>query len=248
MTNIKNISTDLIAGFIGQAKQDFLDSVEILSTLQPNTISIYHLRIRPDSKFGKEGTYNSNPNKEYYEWYEEAREIVLSKGFKQDTNVRFIRENGGYIQQDLQFKSFPVIGIGAGARSYTSTADYIIGGSSKPEISQIDKYIYDVETETLKTRMVYHLDDEERIRRKLVLNLYHFDVNKIHQQYGNKYDYIFQDKLNKLVEIGMVSENNGIYKLTKEGYKYRDIISWGFFSEKVQKRDKEFYAEMAKNK
>ena len=246
--NIKNISTDLIAGFIGQTKQDFLDSVEILSTLQPNTISIYHLRIRPDSKFGKEGKYNSNPDKEYYEWYEEAREIVLSKGFKQDTNVRFIRENGGYIQQDLQFKSFPVIGIGAGARSYTSTADYIIGGSSKPEISQIDKYIHDVETESLKTRMVYHLDNEERIRRKLVLNLYHFDINEIHQQYGNKYDYIFQDKLNKLVEIGMVSENNGIYKLTKEGYKYRDIISWGFFSEEVQKRDKEFYSEIAKNK
>lgn len=96
--------------------------------------------------------------------------------------------------------------------------------------------------------MVYHLDDEERIRRKLVLNLYHFDINEIYQQYGNKYDYIFQDKLNKLVEIGMVSENNGIYKLTKEGYKYRDIISWGFFSEEVQKRDKEFYSEIAKNK
>ena len=46
----------------------------------------------------------------------------------------------------------------------------------------------------------------------------------------------------------MVSENNGIYKLIKEGYKYRDIISWGFFSEEVQKRDKEFYSEIAKNK
>ena len=39
-----------------------------------------------------------------------------------------------------------------------------------------------------------------------------------------------------------------VHNLTKEGYKYRDIISWGFFSEEVQKRDKEFYSEIAKNK
>lgn len=246
--HIKNISTDLIAGFIGQTKQDFLDSVRILASIEPNTISLYHLRIRPDSKFGKEGKYDSNPSSEYYEWYQEAREILLENGFKQDTNVRFIRENGGYLQQDSQFASYPVLGIGAGARSYTSVADYIIGGNSKPDISQIEKYIDDVNRNSLKTRLVYHLNDEERIRRKLVLNLYHFDLNKIKQQYGNTYDYIYQDNLKKLQEIDMISEKDGVYSLTKEGYRYRDIISWGFFSEEVQKRDKEFYSELEKNK
>ena len=46
----------------------------------------------------------------------------------------------------------------------------------------------------------------------------------------------------------MISEKDGVYSLTKEGYRYRDIISWGFFSEEVQKRDKEFYSELEKNK
>lgn len=245
---VRNISTDLIAGFIGQTKEDFLESVEILTTLQPNTISLYHLRIRPDSKFGKEGKYNSNPNAIYYEWYEEARKIILEKGFWQDTNVRFIRENGGYLQQDSQFASYPVLGIGAGARSYTSVADYIIGGSSKPEISQIEQYISDVAENTIKTRLVYHMNDEERIRRQLTLNLYKFDLNEVEEKYGTKYEYIYKEKLKELIKLGMVSENNGIYTLTKEGYKYRDIISWGFFSEEVQKRDKEFYMNLEKNK
>lgn len=62
-------------------------------------------------------------------------------------------------------------------------------------------------------------------RKQLLEKTLNMIKDKIPEQYGNKYDYIFQDKLNKLVEIGMVSENNGIYKLTKEGYKYRDIIS-----------------------
>ena len=234
----------MIAGFIGQTKESFLESVEILTSLEPNTISLYHLRIRPDSKFGKEGIYNKKPNSIYYEWYDEAREIILKKGFKQDTNVRFIKENGGYIQQDYQFNSYPVLGIGAGARSYTSVADYIIGGGSKPDINQIKSYIENANNGSLKTEKVYYLNDEERIRRKLVLNLYNFNLNEVHQQYGDKYDYIFMEKLEKLVKIGIVSQKDGIYSLTKEGYKYRDIISWGFFSEEVQKRDREFYNKL----
>ena len=245
--NVKNISTDLIAGFIGQTKEDFLESVKILTSLKPNTISVYHLRIRPDSKFGKDSNYKKNPDITYYEWYEEAREIILNSGFKQETNVRFTRENGGYLQQDLQFASYPVLGIGAGARTYSSTADYIIGGSSKPDISQIHEYIDAINNNSLKTKKVYYLDDEERIRRMLTLNLYRFDLNEVHEKYGNKYDYIFLEKLEKLIEKGLVQKSNNIYTLTKEGYKYRDIISWGFFSEEVQKRDNKFYSELEKN-
>ena len=140
-----------------------------------------------------------------------------------------------------------MLGIGAGARSYTSTADYIIGGGSKPDITQILEYIENVENNTLKTEKVYHLNDEERIRRKLVLNLYKFDENEIHEKYGNKYDYIFKNLLKELLENNLVSEENGIYMLTKEGYKYRDIISWGFFSEEVINRDKEFYKGLEAN-
>ena len=244
--NVKNVSTDLIAGFIGQTKDDFLESVKILTSLKPNTISMYHLRIRPDSKFGKDSNYKKNPDIIYYEWYEDAREIILDSGFKQETNVRFTRENGGYKQQDSQFASYPVLGIGAGARTYSSTADYIIGGSSKPDISQIHEYINAVKNNSLKTKRVYHLNDEERIRRMLTLNLYKFDLDEVHQKYGEKYDYIFLDILEKLIEKGLVQKSNNIYTLTKEGYKYRDIISWGFYSEEVQKRDSKFYSELEK--
>lgn len=244
--NVKNISTDLIAGFIGQTKEDFLESVKILTSLIPNTISLYHLRIRPDSKFGKEGNYSKNPESVYYEWYEQAREIILNSGYKQDTNVRFIRENGGYKQQDYQFASYPVLGIGAGARTYSSTVDYIIGGSSNPNISQIKEYIENVNNNSLKTKRVYRLNDEERIRRMLTLNLYKFDLNEVHKKYGKQYDYIFLDILEELIRKGLVKKENNVYNLTKEGYKFRDIISWSFFSEEVQRRDFEFYRNMEK--
>ena len=46
---------------------------------------------------------------------------------------------------------------------------------------------------------MYHLNDEERIRRMLVLNLYKFDLNNVHKKYGDTYDYIFLDELEKLI-------------------------------------------------
>ena len=246
---IKNISTDLIAGFEGQQKDDWLLSVNELVKLKPHTISTYCLRIRPDSKFGKQKRYAGNFSK-FYDWYEEARKIILSAGYRQETNVRYtLLDEGGYRQQDYQFRSLPVLGIGAGARSYTSTVDYIIGGSSNPSIAEIYEYIAKVKKNTLAPTRGFILDDEERIRRMLVLNLYSFDLDEVHNLYGYKYDFLFLDLLAELEKKGLVSKIRNVYQLSYEGIKYRDIISWAFFSDKVSQLDTEFFASLEeKNK
>lgn len=246
--NLKNISTDLIAGFNGQTKESWLYSVQCLTELMPHTISIYCLRVRPDSKFGREGSHKYKSDSQYYDWYDEAREIILNKGYEQDTNVRFLIPNrGGYIQQNYQFDSKPILGIGAGARSYTNVADYIIGGSSNPHIDQIYKYIDDVNNNRPLITAAYILDDEERARRKLVLNLYRFDLNEFRRQFGDRFDKIFVDKFDILLKNGLLSVKNNVYSLTKRGYKYRDIISWSFFSQKVCDLDEEFYNTIIQN-
>lgn len=246
--NLKNISTDLIAGFKGQTREMWNDSVNNLTKLKPHTISIYCLRVRPDSKFGREGSHDYKPDSSYYEWYEDAREIILSCGYEQETNVRFkIPERGGYIQQYYQFNCKPILGIGAGARSYTNIADYIIGGSSTPHESEIDNYIKDINNNKLKIKAAYILDDEERARRKLVLNLYSFDLNEFKEQFGERFNWIFEEKFKILLENGLLQNHNGIYSLTREGYKYRDIISWSFFSKKVCELDNEFYDKIRQN-
>lgn len=76
----------------------------------------------------------------------------------------------------------------------------------------------------------------------LTLNLYRFYVDVVHKKYGDKYDYMFY--FGKFNQKGLVKKENNVYNLTNECYKYRDIISWGFFSEEVQKRDFEFYRNM----
>jgi|GEM_PF-1614356 len=243
---IRNISTDLIAGFDMQSFNDWVFSVKQLIELYPHTISIYSLRVRPDSEFGKNEEAVKNPPSSYYEWYEAAREIILETGdYHQETNVRFTRLNsGGYLQQEYHFGSYPILGIGCGARSYNSITDYIVGGGYPADISQIENYIEGVYNNDLKIEKAFIMTDIERIRKMLVLNLYAFDLNEVHSKYGNQYDHIFLDTLESLVEHGIVKKEGSVYSYTHEGIKYRDIISWAFFSEDVKLLDGDFYSNV----
>ena len=242
---IQNISTDLIAGFKGQSFEDWIFSVQKMVELKPHTISAYSLRVRPDSIFGQNKREIKNPPSIYYEWYEAARKIILKDNYRQETNVRYtMLENGGYRQQDYQFNSYPVLGIGAGARSYTSVADYIIGGGYPATEAQINNYIEGANKGNLKIEKAFVLTDQERIRRMLVLNLYRFDLNTVHKKYGDKYDELFIEPFDGLIKNDLLKKDGSVYSLTYEGIKYRDIISWSFFSNEVKGLDKDFYTNI----
>jgi len=145
-----------------------------------------------------------------------------------------------------QFNSKPILGIGAGARTYSSIADYIIGGNSKPNENQIYEYIKNVNENSLKITAAYFLDDEERARRKLVLNLYRFDLKDFKRQFGERFNWIFEKNSIYYKIMVFFKKKMGFTLLHKEGYKYRDIISWSFFSKKVCNLDIEFYENIRK--
>ena len=242
---VQNVSADLIAGFAGQTIDDWIFSVNAMVDLCPNTVSIHPLRIRPDSRLGQNKDNVKNPSSTYYEWYEAARKIMFKSGYHQETNIRFTNlGKGGYRQQNYQFKSYPILGIGAGARTYTNVADYIIGGGYPAKISQIDDYIERVQNGSLKIEKAYLMTDEERVRRLLVLNLYSFDLDVVHEKFGNQFDHLFINTLNTLVEHGLIKKEGHVYSFTHEGIKYRDIISWGFVSNEVSSLDETFYSSL----
>ena len=239
---VHNASADLIAGLSRQTIEDWIFSVKEMVILRPNTINIHPLRVRPDSILGQNRNNIKNPSSDYYDWYEVARQIILNYGYHQETNIRFTNlDEDGYRQQYYQFRSYPILGIGAGARSYTNVADYIIGGGYPSKLSQIDSYIERARNGGVKIEKAYLMTDEERLRRLLVLNLYSFDVDIVHAKFGTRFDDLFNDTLNTLIDHGLVKKEGHIYSLTSDGFKYRDIISWGFVSKEVKRLDDIFY-------
>jgi oxygen-independent coproporphyrinogen III oxidase len=243
---LPNHSTDLIMGFAGQTDESWLRSVQALIALAPETISTYFLTVRPDAWFSKTGKYIYQRGPELYSRYATARNLILAAGYVQESNVRYKKMGlGGYRQKVLQFHGVPVLGIGAGARTYTNTVDYIFGGSSTPDPSQVWDYIREVQSGGAKIRCGFVFDDVERIRKRMALDLFDLDVSGLEQYQYSKHRSQFEPILNASIALGLARKvGETRYQLTSEGYMYRDIISWLMFSETVIERDREFYEEL----
>lgn len=243
---LPNHSTDLIMGFAGQTDESWLRSVHALIALAPETISTYFLTVRPDAWFSKTGKYIYQRSPELYSRYTAARELILAAGYVQESNVRYKKMGlGGYRQKVLQFHGVPVLGIGAGARTYTNTVDYIYGGSSTPHPSQVWDYIREVQSGGAKILSGFVYDDAERIRKRLALDLFDLDVSQLEPFQYSKHQPKFQGILDASIALGLARKAGETrYQLTSKGYMYRDIISWLMYSDEVIARDKEFYEQL----
>ena len=243
---IPNLSTDLIIGFASQTDRSWESSVEQLLALGPDTISTYFLTVRPDARFGRSERYGYARSPNPYLRYEVGRQRILAAGFVQETNVRYkIPGVGGYRQKALQFRGIPVLGVGAGARSYTNTNDYIIGGHHRPNVSQIRSYLQSIAEGSTPISAGFAFDDEERVRKRLALDLFDLRLDEI----GNSEPIItncgLQGVLDEGVLLGLLKKMGPrAYQITSEGFKYRDILSWAFFSPKVRQRNENFYASI----
>lgn len=243
---LPNLSTDLIMGFKGQNDFTWRDSVDELARLRPDTISTYFLTIRPDAVFHKTGKYEYEREPQLYDRYEYARKVFLEAGYVQESNVRYkLPGTGGYQQKVLQFRGIPYLGVGAGARTYTNTVDYLIGGSDKSSKSQIHDYIEQALNNKLKIEAGFVYNEEERIRKRLALDTFDLNIRDLEiyniKDHWHKVEPVFEEA----VRLGLYEKlGEGKYHLTKKGFKYRDILSWNMFSEEIVKLDREFYQKL----
>lgn len=245
-SGLKNLSTDLIMGFLDQTEKSWIKSVQEVLEKDPETISTYFLTVRPDNRFGRSKKYTFYRDPKLYRWYDIARELITAKGYQQESNVRYIKPGkGGYKQKVYQFHGVPILGLGAGARSYTNTADYIVGGDAKPTLRQVANYMRDVQNGNVSITAGYVYDDEERIRKRFALDMFDIDLSQMNKYSVERHKEIYEPILQVLIAEGLVMQSNEHkFSLTPAGHKYRDIISWMFFSSKVVQRDSEFYRSL----
>jgi hypothetical protein len=104
------------------------------------------------------------------------------------------------------------------------------------------KYIADVESGTPPIRSGFVYDDTERIRKRLALDLFDLDMATLELYGYSKHRHLFDETLRWCVDLGLARRiGDTRYQLTSDGYMYRDIVSWLFFSDEVVRRDRDFY-------
>ncbi|PKH51765.1 coproporphyrinogen III oxidase [Tenacibaculum sp. Bg11-29] len=234
-SKIPEFNLDLIYGVKEQTVESFLYSVEKTISFAPTEIFLYPLYLRQLTGLGKKGV-KDNTNRQ--QLYLAARDKLLSSGYEQ-TSMRCFRKTGtDYTKNNEGYNNIldGMIGIGAGARSYTSdfhySTDYAV---AKKEI----KTIIDTYSQKESYEKIVHginLDEDEQKRRFLIKSITDggiFDVSIYEKTFKSNAFNEFEI-LNYLIENELMKEvKNNIFRLTLKGMCYEDVIGPALYSSKT---------------
>lgn len=237
----ENVNYDLILGLEGQTRESWMRSLEGTLALGPDTVTIYPIVFRPLTVIGKHHDRAAETfmdNTEKYERYDETVDILNSCGFRQNTFVRFSkREGDGLLQEVADFGGVPLLGLGAGSRSYSPrlhySTDFAVRSPSTHEI--IEGFVDHEHAPTEAPRLGFVLTPDEARRRYCVLNLSlgRLDAPRYEQAFGRSVDE-WRAELSALVDGGCADRSvDGSIVLTRKGFKYSNVIATLFTSDVV---------------
>jgi oxygen-independent coproporphyrinogen-3 oxidase len=228
---------DLIYGYINQTAQTLEYSLECMDQYQNNEVFLYPLYVRPltaCSKTLKQWEDNRNI------LYEAGRDLLENMGFKQ-MSMRFFKkeENNIHAVPEYCCQQDGMIGLGAGARSYTRNLHYSFeyAVSRKSTENIIQKYCGMEYADFENITYGISLNLEEQKRRVLIKSLLHIDgLNR--QWYASLYNTdVLTDfpVLEELQKLGFC-EISSVIQLTRHGISYSDAIGPFFYSAAMKRQ------------
>jgi oxygen-independent coproporphyrinogen III oxidase len=202
---------------------------------------MYPLYVRPLTGITKLGQQQEDNR---FGFYGEAKQLLLSSGYQQ-VSMRMFRKEGTPHKQPARSYSCQedgMIGLGAGARSYTHSVHY----SSEYAVARqnirsiIEKYIAKPHFNEVDYGIV--LNKEEQQRRFVIKSILHgtgLDLNRYSTLYAH--DALQQyPLLQELITADLAFLQNDILRLTENGLDYSDAIGPALYSAPIKQLITEF--------
>ncbi|PQP80833.1 coproporphyrinogen III oxidase [Paenibacillus sp. PCH8] len=224
------LNLDLIYGLPGQTVESWLYSLERVLAYGPGEIFIYPLYTRENTIVKPDDIRRQGPDIRM-ELYKAARETLKSRGYVQYSMRRFAKEQSSskaLLPYSCQEEG--MVGLGCGARSYTSEVHYAskYGVSYKATQSIIADYVaterYDVADYGIA------LSREEQRRRFILKALLHREgltLSDYHQRFGtdvmSDYPWLAELFTEDMAQFEL-EEDERVLRLTEEGLGYSDAI------------------------
>jgi oxygen-independent coproporphyrinogen III oxidase len=235
------INLDLIYGTYGQTLSSWLHSVQEVMRYEVEEVFMYPLYVRPLTGITK---LSQQQEDNRFLFYREAKQILLAAGYQQVSMRLFRKTNTPHKQAARSYscQEDGMIGLGAGARSYTRSVHY----SSEYAVARqnirsiIEKYI--AKNNFNEVDYGIEINKEEQQRRFVIKSVLHgtgLNVNRYQTLYGH--DALQQyPLLQELIKAGMAFIQNGILCLTENGIDYSDAIGPALYSEDIKQLITEF--------
>ncbi|MBQ6789816.1 MAG: radical SAM family heme chaperone HemW [Clostridia bacterium] len=215
-----NINVDVMFGIPYQTFDSLMKTLDFVTRLSPEHISMYNLKIEPGTPFYK----NLKAVREVcadedteYAMYTEAIEFLERRGYPQYEISNFARHGFPCIHNLKYWNCEEYLGFGVSAHSY-------FNGNRFSFISDVKKYmeaLEDIETDIPLTDEFDPVESRERMGEYIMLRMRlvdGLDPRAFAAKFGVSFEETYGAKLKKYLQGGfMVRYNNGCYALTPGG-------------------------------
>jgi len=239
------LNLDLIYGLPGQTRVSWFRSLGAAVASPATGLFLYPLYVRPLTGLDRRADREPGPDPvEMHAWYDESVARLAAAGFRQQSMRQFHRGPAEPLGDDYRCQDDGMVGLGAGARSYTRRLHYSTPWKmASPNIrAVIDDYCTAMEADDFAIRHGFVLNDDERLRRWLIQSLFAGGVDwaDANRRFEPSAFVPFRSLFELLDEEGCVVCRDGLVNLTPRGVRHSDLVATLFFSPWVQQRMAEF--------
>ena len=239
-SGVRIFNLDLIYGNQGQTESDWVVTVETALSFRPEEIFLYPLYVRQLTGLGRIGR---TPAENRRHLYQLGRQRLLQAGYQPISMRMFRRADVDYSTQHC-CQEDGMIGLGPGARSYTSALHYSTEYAVSPQgvHSIIADFNASDDHEFGVTQYAVTLDAHEQSRRYLIRSLLQtpgLDRHTFSGRFGGDV-LVLLPQVYELLKNGFANLSNERLCLTEAGIAHSDVIGPWLYSESVKQRMEEF--------
>lgn len=241
-----HFNIDLIYGLPDQSEASWLHSLEAAVASEATSLFLYPLYVRPLTGLD----HRRRPDEATLHMgrlYDIALEHLSRAGFRQLSMRQFRRDpeaGWGEDDQDYRCQRDGMIGLGAGARSYTHRVHYSTPWRmvARNIRAVVDDYCQRMSNNDTGVTHGFLMDEDERRRRYVIQSLLSSGLNPddFDRTFGASARECFAEVWQVLEEAGCVRDDGGRIVLTPRGVRHADVVGTMFFSERVRQRIEEY--------
>jgi oxygen-independent coproporphyrinogen-3 oxidase len=237
-----HFNIDLIYGLPGQTTASWRYSLEQAIDSAATSLFLYPLYVRPLTGLDRRADLLPTPTTgEMGAMYDIAVERLPAAGFRQLTMRQFRRdaaEPGHPDDTEYRCQRDGMIGLGAGARSYTQALHYstpwkMLGRNIR---GVVEEYCSAMARQATDVAYGLSLDSDEQRRRHVILSLLYdgLDLASFEASFGVSALTCFAPEWEALEAEGCVRIDAACVRLTERGVRHADVVGQVFFSERVR--------------
>ncbi|MGX1886702.1 STM4012 family radical SAM protein [Streptomyces sp. NPDC055287] len=235
------LNIDLIYGIEGQTPVTWQTSLDAALAWRPEELYLYPLYVRPLTGLGRVGAEAGAAwDSQRLRLYRRGRDHLLAHGYEQ-VSMRMFRRTDAPKQaaDDYACQTDGMIGLGCGARSYTSALHYSFDYAV--DMREIRKIIddYTATEDFSRAELGWYVDADEARRRHLLQSLLQAEGMPL-AEYGERFGTApaddFAAELDRFAARGWLDDSapKDLLRLSPEGLAHSDALGPELFSPAVR--------------